>query len=93
LDGNTRCLDVAIGMRPDLLGKGFGDDFARAVVEHAHAVAGGRALRCVVAEWNKPGLRAAEASGFVVSGDHDVEPGQPGRRYIVLSQSPRTQAS
>ncbi|HJW63708.1 MAG TPA: GNAT family N-acetyltransferase, partial [Actinomycetes bacterium] len=52
-------LDVALGLRPDLVGRGLGPRFVRTVVEHAETVAEGRRLRCVVPTWNEAGRRAA----------------------------------
>jgi len=86
LDAAPGVLDVAIGMRPELMGKGYGDDFARAVVDYTHAVANGRRLRCVVAEWNAPGRRAAEAAGFTAAAEHEVESGNTAKRYTVFTQ-------
>ena len=93
LDADSRRLDVSIGMRPELMGKGYGDEFARAVVVHTHSIANGRGLRCVVAEWNTPGRRAAEAAGFVASGEYDVDSGDRAKRYVVYTQPARAQAS
>jgi ribosomal-protein-alanine N-acetyltransferase len=86
IEAQSGLLDVAIGLRPDLVGRGSGEAFARAVVDHAHAVAQGRRLRCVVPEWNGPGRRAAEAAGFASSGWHEIGSGSDARRYVVFTQ-------
>jgi [ribosomal protein S18]-alanine N-acetyltransferase len=76
-------LDVALGLRPDLVGHGLGPDFVRTVVEHAERVAEGRRLRCVVPTWNEAGRRAAETAGFVVAGAHEI-PGAAVASYLVF---------
>jgi ribosomal-protein-alanine N-acetyltransferase len=77
-------LDVALGLRPDLVGRGLGPAFVRTVVEHAERVAEGRRLRCVVPTWNEAGRRAAETAGFAVTGAHDVPGGAAVASYLVL---------
>jgi [ribosomal protein S18]-alanine N-acetyltransferase len=77
-------LDVALGLRPDLVGRGLGPAFVGTVVEHAERVADGRRLRCVVPIWNEAGRRAAETAGFVVAGAHEVPGGAPVASYLVF---------
>jgi ribosomal-protein-alanine N-acetyltransferase len=79
-------LDVALGMQPQLVGRGLGQEFARAVVDYAHRVADGRRLRCVVAEWNEPGQHSAEAAGFTPVGRHEVPGGARVSSYLVYAQ-------
>jgi len=80
-------LDVAFGIRPDLVGQGLSREFARTVVGQATAVAEGRRLRCVVAERNEAGRRAAEHVGFRVSGVHHVPGGGAVGTYLVYVRS------
>jgi [ribosomal protein S18]-alanine N-acetyltransferase len=75
-------LDIAIGIRPDLSGQGWGVELGRAAVAYARSVALDRRLRTIVPEWNAVGLRVAEQSGFARSGTISLE----GRQYIVLEQ-------
>ena len=84
LMGAPNHLDVALGLRPDLVGQGLSREFARTVVDHALEVAEGRWLRCVVAEWNEAGRRAAEHVGFKVSGVHRVPGGGAVGTYMVF---------
>ena len=79
-------LDVALGMRPDLVGQGLSREFARTVVDHALEVAEGRWLRCVVAEWNDAGRRAADYVGFKVSGVHYVPGGGAVGSYMIFTR-------
>jgi hypothetical protein len=55
LGPDARLLDVVLGLRPDLIGRGLSAGFARTVVAHAHEVARGRRLRTVVARDNVAG--------------------------------------
>lgn len=81
--GTPVVLDVAIGIRPQLSGKGWGAALGRAAIEYARTVAADRRLRTTVPEWNTVGLRVAEQSGFtpVTTVTHDR------KRYVVLEQS------
>jgi GNAT superfamily N-acetyltransferase len=75
-------LDIAIGIRSDLSGRGLGVDLGRAAVAYARSVALDRRLRTTVPEWNAVGLHVAEQSGFVRSGVLALG----GHQYIVLEQ-------
>jgi [ribosomal protein S18]-alanine N-acetyltransferase len=87
LDATPGVLDVAIGMRPELTGRGWGPELGRAAVAYAARVADGRRIRCAVQDWNDRGLDAARAAGFEPAGEHDVA----GQRYLLL-ELPRTPA-
>ena len=58
-------LDVAIGIRPQLAGRGWGGDLGRAAVAYARSVALDRRVRTTVPDWNDLGQRAARQAGFV----------------------------
>ena len=80
--GHPAVLDIAIGIRSDLAGQGWGAELGRAAVAYARSVALDRRLRTTVPEWNAVGLRVAEQSGFVRSGTLPLG----GRQYIILEQ-------
>ena len=80
--GHPAVLDIAIGIRSDLSGRGWGAELGRAAVAYARSVALDRGLRTTVPEWNAVGLRVAEQSGFVRS----ATLGLVGRQYIILEQ-------
>ena len=66
-------LDVGVGMRPDLVGRGRGAGFAEAALDFAVRRAGrARALRVVVQSWNARSLRLVRGLGFTATGDHPV---------------------
>jgi GNAT superfamily N-acetyltransferase len=83
--GHPAVLDIAIGIRSDLSGRGWGAELGRAAVAYARSVALDRRLRTTVPEWNAVGLRVAEQSGFVRSGTLALA----GRQYIILEQPAR----
>lgn len=87
LSGDPSRVDVALGLRPDLVGHGLGDQLAQTVVEHARNVAAGRTLRTAVGEWNHAGRRAAEKAGFKVSGYHEVPGGAAVSSYLVFTRT------
>jgi RimJ/RimL family protein N-acetyltransferase len=82
LDEAPNTLDVSMGVRPDLRGRGLSAPIAEIVLARAQAVADGRRLRCIVAEWNDAGRRVAESSGFVPCGAHEFG----ATRYVVFSE-------
>jgi GNAT superfamily N-acetyltransferase len=57
-------LDVAIGIRPQLAGRGWGGDLGRTAVAYARSVALDRRLRTTVPDWNDLGQHAARRAGF-----------------------------
>ncbi len=82
-DQDPWALDVAIGIRPQLLGRGWGAELGRAAVAYASSVALDRRLRTTVPDWNVAAHRAAELSGFrrreSVAFEH--------QRYEIFEQS------
>jgi [ribosomal protein S18]-alanine N-acetyltransferase len=61
---NEWVLDVAIGIRPQLAGRGWGGDLGRAAVAYARSVALDRRVRTTVPEWNTAGQHVAGQAGF-----------------------------
>ncbi len=57
-------LDVAIGIRPQLAGRGWGGDLGRAAVGYARSVALDRRVRTTVPDWNIAGQHTARQAGF-----------------------------
>ena len=81
-NGHPAVLDIAIGIRSDLAGRGWGVELGRAAVAYARSVAADRQLRTTVPDWNAVGLHVAEQSGFTRSGTLALG----GQQYIVLAQ-------
>ena len=57
-------IDVAIGIRPQLAGRGWSGELGRAAVRYASEVALDRRLRTTVPDWNEVGRHAAQQAGF-----------------------------
>jgi hypothetical protein len=57
-------IDVAIGIRPQLAGRGWSGELGRVAVRYAASVALDRRLRTTVPDWNEAGRHAAKQAGF-----------------------------
>ena len=57
-------LEVGLGLRPDLAGKGLGLEFVEAGLEFARAKFGPRTLWLDVATWNERAKKVYERAGF-----------------------------
>lgn len=71
-------VDVGIGLRPDLTGRGMGHAFIAAVIGFARRQFSPRYLRATVADFNKRSRRAFEKHGFV-----------PIQAFVSTTESPR----
>lgn len=60
-------LDVGLGLRPDLTGRGLGAAFLEAIAAFAARQLGHRRLRVTVAVWNRRAIRLYEKAGFRAS--------------------------
>lgn len=57
-------LDLGLGLRPDLTGRGFGQPFFAACLARATAIATDRPVRLAVASFNRRAITTYERSGF-----------------------------
>lgn len=64
--GEPDVLDVGLGLRPDLTGKGLGRSFITAVLEYAEENFSSSRFRVTVADFNRRSVRAFENVGFRV---------------------------
>jgi ribosomal-protein-alanine N-acetyltransferase len=63
-DYESPALDIGLGVRPDLTGRGLGDAFVEAVLGFAKKQFAPSDYRVTVAEFNKRALRVWEKAGF-----------------------------
>jgi ribosomal-protein-alanine N-acetyltransferase len=64
-DYAASALDIGLGVRPDLTGKGHGTEIVTAVVDFAMRTFEPQRLRVTIAEWNTRAQRVWERNGFV----------------------------
>jgi len=64
--GNYRieALDIGMGIRPDLTGQGYGEQYAQAVVQYGVERYGAQKLRVTIAKFNQRAQRVWEKLGF-----------------------------
>ncbi|PZU95240.1 MAG: N-acetyltransferase [Leptolyngbya sp.] len=63
-DYSTEALDIGMGIRPDLVGQGRGQQYAKAVVGHGTNQYRAQQLRVTIAEFNKRAQRIWARLGF-----------------------------
>ena len=57
-------VEVGLGLRPDLIGRGLGGAFAGAALDYARREWAPRRFRLAVAAWNERAIRVYERLGF-----------------------------
>ncbi len=62
-------LDVGLGMHPELVGHGRGEELGRTVLEFLATTHPDQQLRAVVQNWNERSLRLTRRLGFEDAGD------------------------
>jgi L-amino acid N-acyltransferase YncA len=72
-------VEVGIGLRPDLTGRGLGDSFMRAQLEYASESWRPSTFRLFVAAWNERAIRLSERLGF-------REVGRETRRFELVGE-------
>ena len=82
-------IDVAIGIRPQLSGRGWSGALGRAAVQYAASVALDRRLRTTVPVWNEVGRRAAQQAGF----SWVANAGWNNQQYDIFEQTPSIASS
>ena len=82
-------VDVGVGMRPDLVGRGSGAPFASAFLDFAAGRVTADRFRVVVKGWNSRSLRLVERLGLAPTGTHRVPRGGADETYVVLERPVR----
>lgn len=83
--GEPSCLDVGVGLHPDLVGKGLGTEFVQAVLEHAAEIYRPENFRVTVAEFNQRSLKTFRRLGFKETNHFIRKP--DGMPFIQLERS------
>lgn len=83
-NGNYRgeALDIGMGIRPDLTGRGKGVEYANAVLEFADSLFKPKAFRVTIAAFNKRALRVWQKLEFEHQQSFEQE--SDGMQFIVL---------
>lgn len=63
-DYRDQALDIGMGIRPDLTGRGKGAEYAKAVLEFADSFFKPKAFRVTIAAFNKRAIRVWQKLGF-----------------------------
>jgi ribosomal-protein-alanine N-acetyltransferase len=63
-------VELGLGLRPDLCGRGLGEGFTRLGVDVVRGVHGEARITLAVAAWNARAIAVYERCGFVVTGRH-----------------------
>ena len=79
-------LDVGLGLRPDLAGRGLGARFLTACLVHAGLPGDKRGLRLSVASFNHRAIRAYRKVGFLVSRSFMGGPSDERREYLLMTR-------
>lgn len=81
---SNEVIDIGLGMRPDLCGRGLGYEFIIKGIEFAKALFGVDRLRLTVADFNERAVRVYERAGFKKMMDFNRTNGQGTTRFIVM---------
>ena len=76
-DYDESAVDIGIGIRPDLTGKGNGTIYVGAVVTAVVTACAGRPLRVTIASWNRRSTKVWMANRFVASDSFVTTDGRP----------------
>jgi [ribosomal protein S18]-alanine N-acetyltransferase len=76
-------LDLGMGLRPELTGRGQGGIYLDAVLSHVAAERPGVSLRATIARWNERAIRMCRSAGFVDVGRF-VTTRDDHREFVVM---------
>ena len=77
-------LDIGLGMRPDLAGRGLGEEFVRAGLRFAKETYSPPAFRLTVAAFNQRAIRVYERVGFETVETFGVTTQDGGREWLLM---------
>jgi ribosomal-protein-alanine N-acetyltransferase len=77
-------LDVGLGMRPDLTGRGLGEEFLRAGLRFARQTYAPPAFRLTVATFNRRAIRVYERAGFEKVETFGADPQSAEQEWLLM---------
>lgn len=77
-------MDIGLGLRPDLCGRGLGEGFMRAGIAYANAVFHPPCLRLTVACFNKRAIRLYQRTGFKIV--REITHKKTGRDFYLMQR-------
>jgi [ribosomal protein S18]-alanine N-acetyltransferase len=86
-DADDGVLDVGLGLRPDLTGRGLGPAFVEAILAHGRATFAPRGFRLAVLTFNRRAIAVYERAGFLTARIiRGPSPDGP-REYLVMRKT------
>ena len=79
-------LDIGLGMRPDLTGRGLGEEFVHAGLRFAKGTYSPPAFRLTVATFNRRAIRVYERVGFEPVETFGAPTPDGGREWLLMSR-------
>jgi len=77
-------LDIGLGMRPDLTGRGLGEEFVHAGLRFAKETYSPQAFRLTVAAFNRRAIRVYESVGFEPVETFGAPTPDGGREWLLM---------
>jgi [ribosomal protein S18]-alanine N-acetyltransferase len=77
-------LDIGLGMRPDLAGRGLGEEFVHAGLTYAKEAYAPQTFRLTVASFNRRAIRVYERAGFEKLETFGAPTREGGREWVLM---------
>lgn len=84
LYGAKDAMDIGLGLRPDLTGKGMGAKFVLKGIEFGIGKFNPGIVRLTVAAFNKRAIRVYERVGFITAGNFINKRNEEEREFIIM---------